>query len=50
MAKNNLPKAVIMSQFSISKSTLNDILRREEKKWKKLMPLQQSSLMQNIDP
>ena len=31
MAKNNLPKAVIMSQFSISKSTLNDILKSEGK-------------------
>ena len=31
MAKNNVPKAVIMSQFSIGKSTLNDILRSEGK-------------------
>ena len=31
MAKNNVPKAVIMSQFSIGKSTLNDILRNEGK-------------------
>ena len=31
MAKNNVPKAVIMSQFSIGKSTLNDILRSEVK-------------------
>ena len=31
MAKNNVPKAVIMSQFSICKSTLNDILRSERK-------------------
>ena len=31
MANNNVPKAVIMSQFNISKSTLNDILRGEEK-------------------
>ena len=31
MAKNNVPKAVIMSQFSIGKSTLNDILRSKEK-------------------
>ena len=31
MAKNNLPKAVIMSQFSIGKSTLNEILRSKEK-------------------
>ena len=30
MAKINVPKAVIMSQFSISKSTLNYILRSEE--------------------
>ena len=34
MAKNSVPKAVIMSQFSISKSTLNDILR-SNKKFKK---------------
>ena len=34
MAKNNVPKAVIMSQFSIGKSTLNDI-QRCEKKFKK---------------
>ena len=31
MANNNVPKAVIMSQFNIGKSTLNDILRGEEK-------------------
>ena len=31
MAKKNVPKAVIMSQFSISKSTLNDTLRSEGK-------------------
>ena len=31
MAKNNVPKAVIMSQFSIGKSTLNEILRSKEK-------------------
>ena len=31
MANNNVPKAVIMSQFNIGKSTLNDILRDEEK-------------------
>ena len=31
MAKKNVPKSVIMSQFSIGKSTLNDILRSEEK-------------------
>ena len=31
MAKNNMPKAVIMSQFSKGKSTLNDILRSKEK-------------------
>ena len=31
MAKNNVPKAVIMSQFSIGKSTLNDILRSKGK-------------------
>ena len=30
MAKNNVPKAVIMSQFSISKLTLSDILRSED--------------------
>ena len=35
----NLPKAVIMSQLIIGKSTLNDVLRSEEKKWKKLMSL-----------
>ena len=35
MAKNSVPKAVIMSQFSIGKSTLSDILRSEEK-FKKL--------------
>ena len=31
MAKNNVPKAVIMSQFSICKSTLNGILGSKEK-------------------
>ena len=31
MAKNNVPKTFIMSQFSIGKSTLNDILRSEVK-------------------
>ena len=31
MAKNNVPKAVIMSQFSIGKSTLNDFLRSKAK-------------------
>ena len=31
MAKINLPKSVIMKQFSIGKSTLNSILRSEEK-------------------
>ncbi len=31
MVKKNVPKSVRMSQFSIGKSTLNDILRREEK-------------------
>ena len=31
MVKNNVPKAVIISQFSIGKSTLNDILRSEVK-------------------
>ena len=31
MAKNNETKAVIMSQFKIGKSTLNDSLRSEEK-------------------
>ena len=31
MAKNNVPKAVIMSQFSIGKSTLNGIFRSKEK-------------------
>ena len=31
IAKNNVPKAVIMSQFSIGKSTLNDILSSEGK-------------------
>ena len=31
MAKNNVPKAVIMSQFKIGKSILNDTLRSEEK-------------------
>ncbi len=28
-AKNKVPKAVIMSQFSIGSSTLNEILRSE---------------------
>ena len=31
MAKNNVPKAVIMSQFSSGKSIISDILRSEEK-------------------
>ena len=31
MAKNDVPKTFIMSQFSIGKSTLNDILRSEVK-------------------
>ena len=31
MTKNNVPKAVTMSQFSIGKSTLNYILRSKEK-------------------
>ena len=31
MAKKNVPKYVKMSQFNISKSTLNNILRSEEK-------------------
>ena len=31
MAKNNVPKAVIMSQFSIGKLTFSDILRSEGK-------------------
>ena len=30
MAKSNVPKAVIISQFSISKSTINDILRSKD--------------------
>ena len=30
LAKDNVPKAVRMSQFSIDKSTLNNILRSEE--------------------
>ena len=30
MANNNVPKAVIMSQFNIGKSILNEILRGEE--------------------
>ena len=29
MVKNNVPKAAILSQFSIDKSILNDILRSE---------------------
>ena len=35
MAKNNVFKAVIKSQFSIGKSTINDILKSEVK-FKKL--------------
>ena len=35
MAKKNVPKSVITSQFSIGKSTLNNILRSEDK-FKKL--------------
>ena len=31
LAKQNVPKSVLMSQFKIGKSTLNDILRSEEK-------------------
>ena len=31
IAKNNVPKAVIMSQFSKVESTLNEILRSEDK-------------------
>ena len=31
VAKKNVPKSVIMNQFSIGKSILNDILRNEEK-------------------
>ena len=31
MAKNHVPKAVLMSQFSIGKITLNVILRSKEK-------------------
>ena len=31
MTKNNVPKSVIMKQFSIGKSTLNSILRSKEK-------------------
>ena len=31
MAKKNVPKSVIMSQFRIGKSTLKDTLRNEEK-------------------
>ena len=31
MAKNNLPKAIIMSKFRKGKSTLNDISRSERK-------------------
>ena len=31
MAKNNVPKAFIMSQFSTGKSTLKDTLRSKEK-------------------
>ena len=30
LAKQNVPKSVLMSQFKIGKSTLNDILRSEE--------------------
>ena len=30
MAKKNVPKSIMMSQFSIAKSSLNDILRSEE--------------------
>ena len=30
MAKKNVPKSVIIRQFSIGKSTSNDILRNEE--------------------
>ena len=37
MAKNNVPKAVILSQFSIGKSTLNEILRAKENS-KRLKP------------
>ena len=31
LAKQNVPKFVLMNQFKIGKSTLNDILRSEEK-------------------
>ena len=31
LAKQNVPKSVLMNQFKIGKSTLNDILRSEEK-------------------
>ena len=31
MAKNNVPKAILVSQFSVGNLTLNDILRSEEK-------------------
>ena len=34
MAKKNVPKAVKMSQFSIGRSTLNDILRSKKKNQK----------------
>ena len=30
MAENNVPKAVIVNQFSIGKSTLNDILEQRK--------------------
>ena len=41
MAKNNFPKAVIMSRFSVGKSTLNDILR-SIKNFKNLKPKRRS--------
>jgi len=31
LAKQNVPKSVLMNQFKIGQSTLNDILRSEEK-------------------
>ena len=31
MAKNNVPKAILVSQFSVGNLTLNDFLRSEEK-------------------
>jgi len=31
LAKQNVPKSILMNQFKVGKSTLNDILRSEEK-------------------